>query len=108
MGMRSSSRNRCAWSFLATFGLLFALTGGSCQPPQAQNHAPQADAGNNQTVAKNAAVTLDGTGSNDQDGDTLTFQWQQLSGTNVTLSGANTDTATLTAPNANTVLTFQL
>ncbi len=44
----------------------------------AVNQSPVADAGPDQTVAQTAggtAVTLDGTGSTDPDGDTLTYFW---------------------------------
>jgi len=40
-----------------------------------ENSVPVADAGPEQTVALNAAVQLDGTGSSDADGDALTALW---------------------------------
>lgn len=39
------------------------------------NTAPVADAGPNQNVSTGSQVTLDGSGSADEDGDTLTFSW---------------------------------
>ncbi len=39
------------------------------------NDPPQADAGPDQTVAVGATVQLDGTGSSDPDGDSLTYEW---------------------------------
>ena len=53
----------------------------------AQNQAPVADAGPDQAVDAGATVTLDGTGSSDADGDTLSYSW--------TLSGPTGSTATL-------------
>lgn len=41
----------------------------------AQNNAPTADAGVDQTVDVGAAVSLDGSGSSDDDGDTLSYSW---------------------------------
>jgi hypothetical protein len=53
------------------------------------NHAPVADAGPSRYVAT-GNVTLDGTKSFDPDGvGTLTYQWRQLSGPTVTLTGTN-------------------
>ncbi len=75
----------------------------------AQNRAPVANAGPDQTVNEGTAVALNGSGS-DPDGDTVTYEWAQVSGTPVTLTGANTAQPTFTAPGvtADTVLTFML
>ncbi|MEQ1870843.1 MAG: PKD domain-containing protein, partial [Vicinamibacterales bacterium] len=43
------------------------------------NTTPVARAGDSQAVASGALVTLDGSGSNDADGDALTFKWTLLS-----------------------------
>ncbi|MDA9116446.1 fibronectin type III domain-containing protein [Planktomarina temperata] len=66
------------------------------------NSAPTANAGPDQTsVASAATVTLDGLGSTDQDGDTLTYAWTQTSGTTMTLSSTTADKPTFTAPTLN-------
>ena len=74
------------------------------------NNAPNAVAGANQRVSSGASVTLNGSASNDPEGDTLTYQWTQVSGTAVTLSGATSASATFTAPTvtSDTLLQFSL
>ena len=72
------------------------------------NTPPTANAGPDQIVHTADLVTLDGTGSTDSDGTITGWQWTQVSGTTVTLSGATTDTATFTAPSTLGALVFEL
>jgi hypothetical protein len=55
-------------------------------------------------------VTLNGAGSTDADGETLTYAWRQLSGPTVTLSSATVASPTFTPPEvtADTQLSFEL
>jgi hypothetical protein len=73
------------------------------------NKPPTANAGPDQTVAPGASVTLTGSGT-DPNGDVLTYSWSQISGPAVTLSGASTAKASLTAPSVaiDTTLGFRL
>lgn len=72
------------------------------------NRAPTADAGPDQVGRlRNALVTLDGTGSSDPDGDSLTLYWTQTAGPAITLAGADTATPSFT-PAAAGIYTFQL
>ncbi len=75
------------------------------------NQAPTADAGADQTVEEGDTVALNGSGSSDPEGDTLTYQWEQTAGTTVSLSGTTSASCSFTAPEvevAGTVLTFRL
>ena len=72
------------------------------------NGVPVADAGPDQIVQQGATVTLNGTGSSDPDGDTLSYGWVQTGGTTVTLTGATTSQPTFTAPAGPATLTFEL
>lgn len=77
------------------------------------NVAPVASAGSDLTAGETSTVTLDGSASTDPDNGphTLSYQWSQLSGTAVTLTGSTTTHPTFVAPliwGGNQVLEFQL
>lgn len=74
------------------------------------NTQPVALAGQDQTVVSGATVVLDGSGSTDSDKDSLTYEWRQIAGPVVDLSGTTAPKATFTAPQINgpTTLVFQL
>ena len=64
------------------------------------NSAPVANAGTAQSVVANTVVTLDGSSSNDANGDLLTYSWAFTSkplGSSATLSSATTVKPTFTA-----------
>ncbi|WP_436935879.1 PKD domain-containing protein [Halovenus marina] len=77
---------------------------------QAQNEAPTADAGDNQTVDEGTTVALDAAGSADSDGSIETYAWTQTDGPSVTLSDASSAAPTFDAPDVDspTTLTFEL
>ena len=61
------------------------------------NGAPVADAGPDQIGVAAGTITLNGSGSFDPEGDPITFQWTQIGGPAVSISGQNTAIATFTA-----------
>ena len=62
-----------------------------------ENGEPTADAGEDQTVAPDTEVMLDGSGSSDPDNDTLLYSWALTEGPTVELSDAHAVKPTFTA-----------
>ncbi len=73
------------------------------------NRAPVASAAD-QSVTGPATVTLDGSASTDPDGDAITYQWTQISGSTVTLANSTKAKATFSVPavTSNQTLAFRL
>ncbi|MCS6953400.1 MAG: PKD domain-containing protein [Bryobacteraceae bacterium] len=61
------------------------------------NSPPVADAGRDQIGVLAGRIMLDGSNSYDPDGDPITFQWTQIAGPAVSLTGANEARASFTA-----------
>jgi hypothetical protein len=72
------------------------------------NPAPIASAGADQSVRAGDTVTLDGSASSDPGGETITYNWQQVAGIDVTFTGGDTPQVTFTAPNESTTIVFRL
>jgi hypothetical protein len=78
--------------------------------PPPVNQAPTANAGPDQVVTEGNAVTLNGSGSSDPEGNMVGYQWVQTAGPAVTLNNATSAVANFTSPTVtqNTVLRFTL
>ncbi|MFT5116969.1 MAG: hypothetical protein ACI9NY_000496 [Kiritimatiellia bacterium] len=76
----------------------------------ALNTPPTADAGIDRIVEETTAVELNGSNSFDPEGSTLTYHWDQVGGTSITLSNADTSIAEFIAPDVviDEMLTFEL
>lgn len=74
------------------------------------NRAPNSIAGPAQTVAAGNWVILNGSQSNDPDGDSLSYSWTQTLGAAVALGNADSAIASFTAPrvSSDTLLRFEL
>jgi choice-of-anchor B domain-containing protein len=71
------------------------------------NQAPLALAGDNSQVNTRQIVTLSGSGTDPED-QPLSYLWQQIAGTNVTINNADSPMASFTAPSATGTLEFSL
>jgi hypothetical protein len=69
---------------------------------------PLADAGANQVVTPGETVTLDASGSSDPGGKSLSFSWEQVSGTPVVLSALDAAIVTFVAPDVLESLLFKV
>ena len=69
---------------------------------QTGNDAPVADAGGDQINVEAGVKTLNGSASFDPEGKDLTFEWQQIAGDPVELTGANAEVASFTADEGQT------
>lgn len=72
------------------------------------NQTPVTNAGGDQTVTQGDLVILNGGASSDPDGSISSYRWEQISGVAVVLAGANTVSASFTAPATTDILTFRL
>jgi LmbE family N-acetylglucosaminyl deacetylase len=73
-----------------------------------QRAVPGANAGSAQAVASQAQVTLDGSGSSDPLGHSLSYEWTQTGGPAVTLSNSHAIKPTFTAPTGPATLSYSL
>ena len=79
--------------------------------PQSANDAPIADAGDDKTAKPGNTVSLQSVDSEDPNGGTLSYHWEQTGGTpEVDLVGADSSGAAFNAPDVDseTTLTFEL
>ncbi len=86
----------------------FSWSGQDSMVVHVDNEPPVADAGEDQVARAGDAVTLDGSGSADPDGDPITYQWTQVQGPEVVLSDPTSPTPTFTAPPGRAAFVFQL
>jgi hypothetical protein len=103
MGISTDSVRWVALGIAVGVVLIGCGGGGS-----ASNSPPVAVVGAAQTVAKRSLVTLDGSGSHDPDGNSITYSWTQTAGAGVTLSSATAVKPQFTAPGVAGSLSFSL
>ncbi|KAB8332808.1 PKD domain-containing protein [Scytonema tolypothrichoides VB-61278] len=78
------------------------------EPITRPNDAPLPNAGPDQRAPLASVVTLDARASSDPNGDALTFQWRQVSGPALTISGADGALATVVTPASAATLVFEV
>lgn len=94
---------------LVTLGIVGCSGGGDSEEPQPTNQKPTANAGQDQTVNEQTQVTLEGAGT-DSDGSIANYNWVQLSGNSVELTGHDSANLVFNSPVAKTeaLLEFEL
>lgn len=68
---------------------------------ETDNSPPVAEAGNDITATPGGNVILDASQSSDPDGDEITYSWEQVSGPDIEIDGADTATPEVTMPDDN-------
>ncbi|MCF6239395.1 MAG: PKD domain-containing protein, partial [Candidatus Marinimicrobia bacterium] len=71
------------------------------------NYPPAANAGADQSVISGATVTLDGSASSDADGTIVSYLWEQISGSTVTLTDATTAVAGFVVPDVSVTTSWE-
>ncbi|MBZ0272360.1 hypothetical protein K8I61_10005 [bacterium] len=74
IGYMAMDGKRKSWAYAGGMGLTHGYYTGNA------NAAPTADAGDDGTGVVGETLNLDGSGSSDPDGDTLSYKWTQVSG----------------------------
>ena len=74
------------------------------------NQPPNANAGNDQNAEVNTEVNLDGSKSSDQDGEIVSYKWEQTAGPEINLEQSDVETTSFDVPElaADSKLTFKL
>jgi hypothetical protein len=100
-----SSNNIDSDAFVSVFDV---GSGGEPPPPPTDNEPPLADAGDDQQVGSAVNVTLDGSNSDDSDGNIVTYQWRQLAGKSVKFKNSNQVLANFKSPRLRRGKTYTL
>lgn len=90
---------------ILSLGIISCSGGGSDSPSEQEpvNQKPTANAGADQTVNEQTAVTIQGSGT-DSDGSIASYSWEQTSGPQITLGSSNQQNIEFTAPVAKDVV----
>jgi hypothetical protein len=104
----SSSAYSLSFQLIVNDGQLDSQAASATISVSLVNQIPTANAGSNQTVVYGDQVTLNGSASSDPDGDSLTYNWTQVSGTPVVLNLADPVHPTFVAPSVTGELQFNL
>ena len=81
-----------------TVTVLVLAPNGGLPPPPPVNQPPVADAGADRRVRSGSAVGLSGNASTDPENTIASYQWRQISGISVSLSGAASANVSFVAP----------